>query len=55
MPGSRNLIGWNVITPSHEGTCKIRIGDTPDERLLQILHPIDGSSNEDGSFPCGRI
>ena len=26
MPGSRNLIGWNVAVPSKDGTCKIRIG-----------------------------
>jgi hypothetical protein len=54
MPGARNLVGWNVSTPSHEGFCTLRLGAISDERSMTVLHPLDGSGNEAGSFPCGR-
>ena len=53
-PGSRNYIQWKVIHPSPEGNCTIRVGQGFDEDEFLILRPRDGSSFQDGSFPCGR-
>jgi len=54
-PGSRNLIGWKVDQPSLKGNCTLRIADSPQESHLKTLTPLDGSADEHGSFPCGRI
>merc|ERR1719198_1781794 len=29
MPGSRNIVGWRVDSPSNSGNCTVRIGDVP--------------------------
>ncbi len=51
---SRNYIAWKTIHPSHSGNCTIRLGNGPNEADFHVLHPIDNSSNVNGSFPCGR-
>lgn len=54
-PGSRNLVGWKVINPAPEGNCSIRLGIGPNENEFVTLYPIDGSADDDGTFPCGRV
>jgi hypothetical protein len=53
-PYSRNLLQWKTLHPSPEGNCTVRIGQGIDEDEFFTLRPRDGSSNKDGSFPCGR-
>ncbi len=53
-PGSRNYIGWKVIEPSETGNCSIRFGSGLDEKEFKTLHPLDGTADKKGSFPCGR-
>ena len=53
-PGSKNFVGWKVMHPAINGNCTVRIGDSPDEKHLISMHPLDGSGDEHGSFPCGR-
>ena len=32
----------------------MRLGQGADEDKFIVLHPLDGSANKNGSFPCGR-
>ena len=54
-PGSRNLISWKITTPSPNGRCIIKVSDSPIEKDMVLVKPLDGSADpSDGSFPCGR-
>ena len=51
---SINLI-WEILVPENSGNCTVRISNGLQEiEDFQILEPIDGKINEDGSFKCGR-
>ena len=53
-PGSRNFIAWKVTHSVPNGNCTLRLGTGPNEKDLQVLHPLDKSANKQGVFPCGR-
>ena len=58
-PGSKNYLQWKVSHATPEGNCTVRVGhgldeDESNEGRLLVLHPKDGSANEEGSFACGR-
>ena len=53
-PGSLNPISWMVKSADGDGICQIRLSDGTDDGDYTVLHPTDGSADEDGNFPCGR-
>lgn len=53
-PGSRNLVGWKILQADPNGRCMIRLSDSPLEKDMFVVKPLDGSAADDGSFPCGR-
>ena len=55
-PGSRNMFSWKVIHPSHYGNCTLRVGEAGATKTssMTVLHPLDGTGDENGVFPCGR-
>lgn len=62
-PGGRLLVQWNVIQPSANGNCTIKIGPGKNLGSLGVnpekdvaLAPLDGTGDsENGSFSCGRV
>ena len=62
-PGGRLLVQWNVIQPSSNGNCTIKVGPGTDLVTLGMggdkevtMMPLDGSADaETGSFSCGRV
>ena len=58
QPLQRNSISWKTIHHSKQGNCTLRLGpgiDETFERDYKLLIPIDGSADDTGRFPCGRI
>lgn len=55
IQNGRTLVGWRVDQASPTGNCSIRISDVPRESSMIHLRPLDGSGNDKGWFPCGRI
>jgi len=53
-PGSKNVIGWTVLERADNGNCTMKIGADPESASMFTLFPIDGSADDNGSFPCGR-
>ena len=50
------MFSWKVIHPSHYGNCTLRVGEAGATKTssMTVLHPLDGSGDENGVFPCGR-
>lgn len=55
-PGSRNMFSWKVVHPSHNGNCTLRVGESgaTSTSTMTVLHPLDGTGDENGVFACGR-
>ena len=46
---------WEIMVPENSGNCTVKISNgLQEEDNFQILEPVDGKVNEDGSFICGR-
>jgi hypothetical protein len=54
-PGSRNYVQWKVSKSSPDGNCTVRLGSGLDEDDFTVLKPTDGTADENGKFPCGRV
>ena len=50
------MFSWKVIHPSHYGNCTLRVGEAGATKTssMTVLHPLDGTGDENGVFPCGR-
>jgi hypothetical protein len=47
---------WEIIVPENSGNCTVKISKgLQDNEDFQVLKPIDGEINSDGSFACGRV
>ena len=46
---------WEILVPENSGNCTVKISKgLQDNEDFQLLKPIDGEINSDGSFICGR-
>mmetsp|Transcript_32936 Transcript_32936/g.50365 ORF Transcript_32936/g.50365 Transcript_32936/m.50365 type:complete len:136 (+) Transcript_32936:198-605(+) len=53
--GTRMNVLWRTVHPDLKGNCTIRLSDGLNEKLVDVMHPADGSADDSGKFPCGRI
>lgn len=53
--GSTINVVWEILVPENKGNCTVKISNgLQDEESFQVLQPLEGKINEDGSFICGR-
>lgn len=46
---------WEIMVPENTGNCTVKISaGLQNEENFELLKPVDGEINEDGSFACGR-
>lgn len=48
------MIGWKVAHGDLLGNCTIRLSEGANDADLTVLHPLDNSADDKGSFACGR-
>ena len=46
---------WEILVPENTGNCTVKISNgMQNEESFQLLKPVNGKVNDDGSFICGR-
>ena len=46
---------WEILVPENSGNCTVKISNgLQNEENFELLKPVDGKVNLDGSFKCGR-